>query len=84
MNVLANLRITVTDTGEGLREDQQSQLFSAFERLGTEHSDTKGSSIGLVITKGLVGNMAGTIGVDCELGKGSSFWVELPKVLPTP
>lgn len=73
-----NLRIEITDTGEGLSKDQQSKLFSAFERLGAEHSSTKGSGIGLVIAKGLVENMAGAIGVHSEPGKGSTFWIELP------
>ena len=76
-----NLRILVTDTGEGLTEEQQEHLFSAFERLGAEHSAIKGSGIGLVIAKGLVENMAGTIGVESEPGKGSTFWIELPKAL---
>ena len=79
-----NLRILVTDTGEGLTEVQQSQIFSAFERLGAEHTGVKGSGIGLVIAKGLVENMAGTIGVESESGKGSTFWVELPKALSSP
>jgi len=79
-----NLRILVTDTGEGLSEEQVSQLFSAFERLGAEHSSIKGSGIGLVIAKGLVENMAGTIGVESKLGIGSTFWVELPKALSSP
>lgn len=79
-----HLRILVTDTGEGLNEDQQSKLFSAFERLGAEHSGIEGSGIGLVIAKGLIENMAGSIGVESEPGKGSTFWVELPKALLEP
>ncbi|MEZ0148307.1 MAG: PAS domain-containing protein [Candidatus Reddybacter sp.] len=76
-----NLRIEITDTGEGLSNDQQGKLFSAFERLGAEHSSTKGSGIGLVIAKGLIENMAGSIGVKSEPGKGSTFWIELPTTL---
>ncbi len=79
-----NLRIFITDTGEGLTENQQSQLFSAFERLEAENTNTKGSGIGLVVAKGLVENMSGTIGVESEPGKGSTFWVELPKALSVP
>jgi signal transduction histidine kinase len=79
-----NLRILVADTGEGLTEVQQSQLFLSFERLGAEHTSTKGSGIGLVIAKGLVENMAGTIGVESESGKGSTFWIELPTALSNP
>ncbi len=79
-----NLRILVADTGEGLTEVQQSQLFLSFERLGAEHTSIKGSGIGLVIAKGLVENMAGTIGVESESGKGSTFWIELPTALSNP
>ncbi len=79
-----NLRILVTDTGKGLSEVQQSQLFSAFERLGAEHSEIKGSGIGLVIAKGLIKNMAGTIGVESKPDTGSTFWIELPKALSNP
>lgn len=79
-----DLRILITDTGEGLTESQQDQLFSAFERLEAEDSSTKGSGIGLVVAKGLVENMAGIIGVESELGKGSTFWIELPQALSNP
>ena len=62
-------------------ETQQSKLFSAFERLGAEHSSTKGSGLGLVIAKGLIESMAGSIGVESEPDQGSTFWIELPNAL---
>ena len=74
------VRILVTDTGKGLNTGQQAKLFSAFDRLGAEHSSIKGSGIGLVIAKGLVENMGGAIGVNSEPGKGSTFWIDLPKI----
>ncbi len=79
-----NLRILVTDTGGGLTQVQQKRLFSAFERLEAEETNTKGSGIGLVVAKGLVENMAGTIGIESEPGTGSTFWIELPRQLSTP
>lgn len=78
------LRIRVTDTGEGLTEEDIAKLFSSFERLN-EMNNVEGAGIGLVITKHLVELMGGTIGVDSRLGEGSTFWVEfdLARVPPT-
>lgn len=71
-------RLSVSDTGLGLSEKNRNKLFTAFERLGAEQSDTEGSGIGLVITKNIVELMGGSIGVDSQRGKGSTFWFELP------
>lgn len=71
-------RISITDTGEGLTPEQQSQLFKAFSRLGADLTKIEGTGIGLVITKNIVELMGGSIGVDSQPGKGSTFWVELP------
>lgn len=71
-------RISITDTGKGLSLEQQSQLFTAFNRLGAENDEIEGTGIGLVITQNIVELMGGTIGVESEVGKGSTFWFELP------
>jgi len=71
-----HLRIRVTDTGEGLSKDNINKLFRPFERLNKE-VDIEGAGIGLVITKHLVELMGGEIGVESQLEKGSTFWVEL-------
>jgi len=73
------LRILITDTGKGLTKAQQGKLFSAFERLDAGHSNVEGSGLGLVIAKGLIENMAGSMGVKSEVNKGSTFWIEIPK-----
>jgi CheY-like chemotaxis protein/two-component sensor histidine kinase len=70
------LRISVTDTGEGLRPDKLAQLFESFNRLGRETTNTEGTGIGLVVTKKLTELMGGTIGVKSSFGVGSEFWVE--------
>ena len=71
------LRISVSDSGIGLSEEQQEQLFKPFERVGAEDTAIEGTGIGLVITKHLVEQMGGDIGVNSQPGQGSTFWVEI-------
>lgn len=71
-------RITVSDTGHGLSEEEQNQLFEPFNRLGAEHTTTEGSGVGLVITKKMIELMGGCIGVESNVGQGSTFWIQLP------
>ena len=72
------LRLTVTDTGSGIAEDQLDKLFMPFERLGAEFKKVEGTGIGLALSKQLIEHMGGRIGVDSTLDVGSCFWVELP------
>lgn len=72
------LRINITDTGPGIKENQRKQVFQPFDRLGREAGDTEGTGIGLTITKRLIEVMGGSIDFESEVGKGSTFWIELP------
>lgn len=72
------LRISVDDSGPGIPEHLQTQLFQPFNRLGAERSGIEGTGVGLVITKQLVELMGGRIDFASEEKSGSSFWVELP------
>ncbi|MDH5182924.1 MAG: ATP-binding protein [Gammaproteobacteria bacterium] len=72
------LRLSIRDSGPGLSSEQIHNLFNAFNRLGAEQSTIEGTGIGLVITKKLVELLNGKIGVDSEVGSGSTFWIELP------
>jgi len=70
------LRIHVTDTGQGLTEEEISTLFIPFERLNAVNN-IEGTGIGLVITKHLIEAMGGVIGVNSTPGEGCSFWIEI-------
>jgi len=75
----AFLRISVTDNGFGIAKEHYQSVFRMFHRLGADPSIARdGTGIGLTVTKLLVEQMGGRIGFDSELGKGSTFWVEMP------
>jgi CheY-like chemotaxis protein len=76
------IRISVQDTGIGMRPDQVQSLFQPFNRLGQEAGVQEGTGIGLVVTKLLVELMGGEMGVHSTLGAGSQFWIELRAIAP--
>lgn len=69
------IRVGVTDTGLGLSKEEQKQLFRAFGQTDTTvRRKYGGTGLGLVISKKLINQMGGTIGVNSEPGQGSTFW----------
>jgi signal transduction histidine kinase/CheY-like chemotaxis protein len=76
------LRISVQDTGMGLRPDQLDSLFQPFNRLGQEAGAQEGTGIGLVVTRRLVELMGGAIQVSSSPGVGSVFSIELGTTAP--
>jgi PAS domain S-box-containing protein len=72
------VRISVQDTGRGIPDSLQEQVFQPFNRLGAEAGEVEGTGIGLTITKQLVVQLGGQIGFESTVDEGSTFWIELP------
>ena len=79
------LKICVSDTGRGIKEEQKKVLFTKFNRREEDKdSDISGTGLGLAITKSLLDLMGGKIDVDSKYGEGSTFTVEVNQKVVTP
>ena len=78
----ATVRLSVRDTGQGLRPEQLAALFQPFNRLGQENGAEEGTGIGLVVTRRMVELMGGQMGVSSSVGVGTVFWIELQLTAP--
>jgi two-component system OmpR family sensor kinase/two-component system sensor histidine kinase BaeS len=73
------VRVSVTDTGPGIPEEDLPHVFDRFWRGDRSRSRARGGSgLGLAIARQLVEAQGGRIGVDSQAGKGSRFWFTLP------
>jgi PAS domain S-box-containing protein len=70
-------RLFVQDKGIGIPPDQLDRIFKMFERVNKQF---EGTGIGLAIVRKAMERMGGRVGVESALGKGSTFWLELPVV----
>ena len=72
------VRLSVVDEGPGISPADMAKLFTPFNQLANA-ADLGGTGLGLALTKQLVEAMGGKIGVHSELGRGSTFFVDLPR-----
>ncbi|KHK01640.1 ATP-binding protein [Desulfovibrio sp. TomC] len=83
------LRVRVSDTGQGIMRESLEKIFDKFHQA--QASDTveenrrrKGTGLGLAICRQIVEHYQGRIWAESELGRGSTFTMELPLTQPTP
>ena len=71
-----DVRCFVEDTGKGIPDDQKQKIFDRFVKLDNY---VEGTGLGLSICMQIIKHYNGQMGVDSEVGKGSTFWFILPK-----
>ena len=71
----SDLYVYCEDTGSGIPEEAQTRIFERFVKL---NDFVQGTGLGLSICKAIIEKCGGEIGVDSEVGKGSTFWFRIP------
>ncbi len=76
------IRFSVADTGCGIAEPDKEKLFQKFGQVGNPLTrESGGTGLGLAISKELADMLAGQVGFESQLDKGSTFWLDIPPVL---
>lgn len=76
------VRIAVSDTGCGIAESDREKIFEKFRQVdGSITRESTGTGLGLTICTELAAMLAGSVGLESELGKGSTFWLDIPVTL---
>ncbi|MCO5951059.1 PAS domain-containing sensor histidine kinase [Mucilaginibacter flavidus] len=75
-----SVRVSVTDFGIGLSAEQQERIFERFYRVEDKKYTTSGLGMGLYISAEIITYHNGSIDVESEAGKGSTFYFELPLI----
>ncbi|MGY3053291.1 two-component system sensor histidine kinase VicK [Pedobacter sp. UYEF25] len=71
-------KVSVTDKGAGIPADKIPHLFDRYFRVDSSVKQYSGLGLGLYISREIIRNHEGEIGVDSKVGKGSTFWFTLP------
>ena len=80
MTTTPGIRVSVTDHGEGISEAELPFIWDRYYKSGKAHKrPVTGTGLGLSIVKMIIKLHGGTCGVTSEIGKGSTFWFELPQ-----
>jgi signal transduction histidine kinase len=75
----STVRISVTDTGCGIKDEDKEKIFEKFRQVdGSITRGSAGSGLGLAISKELASMLAGEIGLQSQTEEGSTFWFDLP------
>jgi two-component system sensor histidine kinase BarA len=81
----AHVRLAVHDTGPGIRPEDQRLIFEKFRQVDqSETREHHGTGLGLAIARELAQLLGGEVGVQSEVGQGSTFWVRLPLSIREP
>ena len=73
-----HVKISVQDFGEGIPKEKLPDLFDIYYRADKEKRQISGLGLGLYICSRIVSHQGGTIGVESEVGQGSTFWFTIP------
>ncbi len=77
------IRIAVCDTGCGIADSDKEKIFDKFRQVdGSITRQSPGTGLGLAISKELAALLAGSVAFESELGKGSTFWLDIPVIIP--
>lgn len=68
----------VSDTGIGIPEEEQQEIFASFKKLDRE---VPGTGLGLTLSQTIIRNLGGKAGLESEVNKGSTFWFVVPLVM---
>lgn len=71
-------KVTVTDKGQGITPENVANLFTRYYRVDKDMFKTSGLGLGLYVSSEIIKRHGGQMGVESEIGKGTSFWFTLP------
>ncbi|WFB34816.1 ATP-binding protein [Kiritimatiellota bacterium B12222] len=73
------IRFSITDTGVGIAEEDLTSIMQPFHQVETNGQKNHGTGLGLPISNRLLEMMNSSLHIDSELGKGTTFWFDLPQ-----